>query len=248
MGTKQAWKALAVAVAGLSLAAAAAAGAGGNEGGGVLEGTTVSPFGFAIMEGSQLPTTRVGIVGFRFSLFSGANKVMYGLSLAVLANGNEGKGGDGDLAGLQLAGLVNDAEKAEFGAWQVCALANMVRGGGGNLVQLSGFYNLVQGPACGVQITGIMNEAGSTFDGVQLAGVCNIVQGDFCGVQLALVNVANATMSGIQVGVINYAETPKGIQLGAINAGGRNMSGLSLGAFNFNTDTSALWPLMRVEF
>ena len=200
------------------------------------------------MEGAQLPTSGVGIIGLRFSLFSGANEFMYGLSVAVLSNGSEGKGGDGDLAGLQIAGLVNDADGAEFGAWQIGALGNLVRAGGGNLVQLSGFYNQVDGPARGVQLTAGVNKAGSSFEGVQLAGFRNIVQGDFCGVQLALINEANSTMTGIQIGAINYAKVPNGIQIGVFNRGGANMTGLALGAFNFNTDTSALWPLLRVSF
>ncbi|MBR4188714.1 MAG: hypothetical protein IKQ55_02000 [Kiritimatiellae bacterium] len=207
-----------------------------------------SPFGFAITSDAQLPMFRTGVVGLRLSLFGAANEFMYGLSLAAAMNGKSAGSGDDDVAGIQLAGLLNDAEGAEFGVFQLAGLANRIRGGGGTVVQLAGFYNQVDGPANGLQLAGVANRAEGDFGGVQLAGVCNVAEKDFRGVQLAAINRVAGTLYGIQLGAFNYAKTVRGLQIGAFNGAGNDMGGLSLAVFNINTETQALWPLLRVGF
>lgn len=206
----------------------------------------ISPIGIAIDSGGQVPDFDTGIAGVRLALFGGANKCMYGLSVGVIANGKSRRGGDKDVGGLQIACMLNDADEAKFGVWQLAGFVNVVRGGGGGLMQLAGCCNLTEGPMYGCQVAGLFNAAESDFSGVQIAGVCNVAGGDFAGVQIAAVNVAKANMGGIQIGAINYAKTMRGIQIGAINVVSRDMTGISLGAFN--AKESELMPILRVHF
>ncbi len=206
---------------------------------------SLSPLGIAIDDTAQGPAYDVGIAGVRLALVGGANRYMYGLSLGVLTNGKGRKGGDGDLGGLQIAGLVNDVDGAKFGAWQIAGFANIVRGSG-SLIQLAGIFNQADGPMQGVQLAGLFNVAGGRFSGIQLSGVCNVGENDFSGLQIAAVNVVQATMSGIQIGAVNYAKTLHGIQIGAINVVADDMSGISLGAFN--AKSSDLLPILRIQF
>lgn len=206
----------------------------------------MSPFGIAIDDASQGPSSEVGIAGVRLALVGGANRYMYGLSLGVLTNGKGRRGGDGDLGGLQVAGLVNDIEGAKFGAWQIAGFCNLVRGGGGSLIQIAGIYNQTEGPVQGAQLAGLFNLAEGPFSGIQIAGVCNVCKSDFSGLQIAAVNASQATVSGIQIGAINYAKVLRGIQIGAINVIDEDMTGISIGAFNGKG--SNLLPILRIQF
>lgn len=240
MKMKNGWM-MAVVASAVLVAAVGAHAAAKDEGGGV------SPVGFAIAEGAQLPSYRTGVTGLRFAFFGGANRRMYGLSIGAFANGNARRGGDGDVGGLQIAGVLNDADAAEFGVWQIAGFGNIVRNGG-SLVQLAGIFNWTEGPSRGLQLAGVFNLAEGEFTGVQIAGLCNVSEQTFNGLQLAAINVAHARMEGLQIGAINYAHTLRGIQIGAFNVAGRDMSGMSLGAFNIIADNLALWPLLRVGF
>lgn len=243
MKTKNGWM-MAVAVASVLVAAigAHAAAVSGKD-----AGRGVSPIGFAITDGAQLPTYRTGVAGLRFALLAGANRRMYGLSIGVLTNGKGSRGGDGDVGGLQIAGVLNDADAAEFGVWQIAGFGNIMRDGG-SLVQLAGIYNWTKGPSCGLQLAGVFNRAEGDFTGVQIAGLLNEAEGTFSGLQVAVLNDAESRMEGLQIGVINYAYVLRGIQIGVFNVAGRDMSGLSLGAINMFSDNLALWPLLRVGF
>jgi hypothetical protein len=58
-----------------------------------------------------------------------------------------------------------------------------------------------------------LNEA--DFTGWQYCAV-NVTQSDCEGLQLGIVNYANS-MSGVQLGLVNYAANMKGIQIGLVN-------------------------------
>ncbi len=220
-------------------------------------GDGIVPFGCSYDDLDQQPGYDVGVAGVRLALGGAANRFMYGLSVGFfngkLPRGNSGiglekkpHGGDGDMAGLQVAVFSNDSDGARFGAWQVAGLSNFVRDGGGNLFQLAGVLNLAEGPMQGLQVAGVFNLASARFAGIQIAGICNVDGGDFSGLQIALVNVSRETVAGIQLGAVNYAKTMRGIQLGVVNVVGEDLKGISLGAFN--AKNSDLLPILRIHF
>lgn len=189
-----------------------------------------SPLGFSLgfdgMGGSRpdvigFPERDGAVYGFRLILFGGATDTMYGIAVAGLANGGDGSGigkdyAEGDIAGFEIAGLVNVATSSRFGAWQVSGLQNKLLKGG-DIVQMAAFYNEIGGEASGIQIAGIENKAKGDFTGLQIAGVFNRAQGTLSGVQIAAVNVANK-LRGVQIGAINCIDVDcVGVQIGAVN-------------------------------
>jgi hypothetical protein len=86
----------------------------------------------------------------------------------------------------------------------------------------------------GVQIAPHVNIAytGGVM-GVQLAGLSNISNGKMDGVQCALLYNQSKDVNGIQIGLINLADTVKGVQAGLINIS-RDMYGYPIGLFNYS--------------
>ena len=182
------------------------------------------------------PSYDCDVQGFRLGVFGAANARMRGLSLGVLANGfwnSDVEGGDGDVAGIQAAGVFNDADSARYGVLQAAGAVNILRKSG-SFLQAAGLYNGVYGDGDGIQLAGFGNKTFGAFRGVQVAGVFNAIHdgSDFCGVQIAAVNYAGGTMNGAQLGVFNDAETANGLQIGAINYVDKDLSGFQIGAIN----------------
>ena len=178
------------------------------------------------------------VYGFRLNFFGGANNTMYGLAVALFGNGgytrdSQKNFADGDIAGIEVACVQNVAETAHNGAWQLCALQNMLLDGG-DIVQIAGFFNEIRGDSTGMQLAGIENKISASFEGVQLAGVYNRVDGELNGVQMGFFNSAGS-LCGVQIGVVNYVE--------------RNFSGVQLGALNiFSGSKAEILPLLRAGF
>lgn len=100
------------------------------------------------------------------------------------------------------------------------------------IFELGGVYNINLDHVSGVQISGIMNYSRSSLRALQFAGIANVVRkGDITlqvsgianvsdrvrGLQLAgIVNVAKS-MSGVQIGLINYCDTCHGVPIGLFN-------------------------------
>lgn len=133
--------------------------------------------------------------------------------------------------GLQ-AGGVSNIVKGRFSGVQLAGLFNHVEQ---NLtgVQAAGIRNYEQDSVCGVQIAGLFNHAGPYVGGVQAAGLMNRVKGRTEGVQLAgLVNINQKEMDGLQASsLVNYTRRLKGVQIGLVNIADTS-SGLMIGLVN----------------
>lgn len=89
--------------------------------------------------------------------------------------------------------------------------------GNARYLQLAGVFNLVGGTMTGVQLAGINNRALDTVKGVQVAGFINKAEGQVSGVQIAALNNEAHQLKGLQIGLVNIADTSSGASIGLIN-------------------------------
>ena len=136
-----------------------------------------------------------------------------------------------DVNGMQASGLFNSTKGAHTGL-QAAGLFNMV-GKEVNGAQLSGISNYSQSQVKGLQITGILNIANQEMKGWQIAGLGNISGKSLQGNQLAgLGNISRGEIEGIQIaGLFNYAKKLRGLQVGIVNIADSS-GGTSLGILN----------------
>lgn len=133
---------------------------------------------------------------------------------------------------LQLAGLGNLVGGSVYG-FQAGGLVNSVldslRG-----FQAAGIVNDVRSNAEGFQAAGIFNHVRKDLNGIQVGGIGNLVSGNTRGVEIAGIgNVALKEMKGVQIGgIFNYAKNMKGLQIGLINVADTS-SGFSVGLINW---------------
>lgn len=134
--------------------------------------------------------------------------------------------------GVELGGIFN-ISKRDVDYLQVAGVYNLVGGAVGG-VQLAGANNTVLDSVKGIQVGGLYNHVKGNVRGVQIAGGLNLVKSDVTGFQIAgLGNKAEGTVRGIQVaGILNYSRNLKGVQVGLINIADTS-SGTSIGLFNF---------------
>ncbi|HQS04753.1 MAG TPA: hypothetical protein PLT16_03855, partial [Daejeonella sp.] len=133
---------------------------------------------------------------------------------------------------VQLAGLANLVGGSVRG-FQAGGLVNSVLD---SLVgfQAAGIVNDVRSGAEGWLAAGIFNHVRRDLNGWQVAGIGNLVSGNTRGVQTAGIgNVAAKQMKGIQIGgIFNYAKEMKGLQIGLVNVADTS-SGFSIGLINW---------------
>lgn len=155
-------------------------------------GAATTPFELSLF-GSPLSIPWCDDVsGFRLDLFAGSNRNVSGLDIGTLAN----------LVDERAAGL------------QLCGFYNRIGSGVGNL-QVAGLLNRCEEDYKGLQLTSVYNEVGGTLTGGSLA-VMNQAK-ETHGFQLGVCNTTD-TLVGMQIGLVNYAEaTDKGVQVGLIN-------------------------------
>lgn len=169
-------------------------------------------------------------------------KITNRVSLNILAGVSRG------VKGVEFGGLANvilkDVHGAQFaGATNV--VLGEVNGGqfasyfnysGKNLngAALAGICNVNLGELHGAQIAGAFNLNRRGGRGVQIAGYSNVTRGNFKGLQLStFANIATKNIEGSQISVgVNYAKKVKGIQLGLVNIAD-SVDGASIGFFNF---------------
>ncbi len=101
---------------------------------------------------------------------------------------------------------------------QVAGAVNIV-GGKVRGVQLAGLHNHVFDTVNALQMGGFSNTDKQNVAGVQIAGVYNRVAGDMDGVQMSdLVNITKGKTQGVQIaGLLNKTHHLNGIQIGLIN-------------------------------
>jgi hypothetical protein len=121
----------------------------------------------------------------------------------------------GTVKGLQVAGVHNLVFDSVNGV-QAAGVSNFTRGKL-NGVQLAGVYNHVTDSINGVQAAGVANFAKAKIKGWQIAGVANVSIKATDGVQLAGVFNYTKKLRGVQIGLINIADTSEGYSIGLIN-------------------------------
>lgn len=105
---------------------------------------------------------------------------------------------------------------------------------------------------------GVLNIA-DKLSGVQ-AGVVNIAISDLGGLQVGLINIADITIfadrhdkdyakvKGVQLGLINHAESIRGLQIGFVNSA-VSLKGVQIGALNINrSGPLKFMPLVNIGF
>jgi carboxypeptidase-like protein len=121
----------------------------------------------------------------------------------------------GKLQGFQVAGINNTVLDTTYG-FQGAGISNLVKGKFAGF-QASGIYNHVSDSVKGVQVAGVSNFAGRKLSGVQIAGVMNFSNKETNGVQIAGVCNYSKRLRGVQIGLINIADTSEGFSIGLIN-------------------------------
>jgi hypothetical protein len=115
---------------------------------------------------------------------------------------------------LQIAGLFNIVGGAVTGL-QVAGINNTVLDSV-NGVQLAGYYNHVMADMHGLQVSGGVNFTLKKTRGLQVAGTGNI-SGIVDGVQIAGLFNFTKKLHGVQIGLVNIADSSDGYSIGLIN-------------------------------
>jgi hypothetical protein len=136
----------------------------------------------------------------------------------------------GKFEGVQFAGLHNHVLDSMKGM-QASGISNVIRGSFEG-VQLGGIVNHINGKTVGMQAAGVVNVSEDSVRGVQLAGIFNYTK-EFRGFHAAGIgNIATGTVEGLQAaGIFNYAKKLKGVQVGVVNIADSS-DGYSIGLFN----------------
>jgi len=132
----------------------------------------------------------------------------------------------GKVKGVQLAGIQNTDLDSVSGV-QAAGISNVVRGSLSG-VQLAGIANVVTKDMKGVQGAGIVNVVWGKTGGVQLAGVVNKSRKAVDGVQISGIVNQTKDLKGVQIGLINLADTSSGFMFGLINIVRRGIHQLTL--------------------
>lgn len=103
--------------------------------------------------------------------------------------------------GVQFAGMSN-VTLSDLKGWQAGGFSNHVKQASG--VQTAGGFNFSQNMK-GVQIAGISNWNQFEYHGVQISGGWNYTK-RLKGIQIGVVNVADSVVSGVMIGVVNWAK------------------------------------------
>lgn len=187
------------------------------------------PFQVSLLPGlsSQGKLSGQVVNNISLNLLGGYTGGAEGMELGGLFNINRTR-----MRGFQAAGLFNIAGGPMAGV-QMAGVHNTVlnRATG---IQMAGVTNHVKDRLVGWQMAGVHNHATDTVTGAQIGGVSNFSKGNVRGAQLSgVANFANRTMSGLQAaGLFNYSKKLKGVQIGIINIADSS-SGYSIGFINF---------------
>lgn len=97
-------------------------------------------------------------------------------------------------------------------------------------IELGGVFNIDKKDVSSVQIAGVLNMAGGNVHGVQMAAIANVAKGNVNGAQVAVYsNTCNDTMRGVQISLFsNRAHRLEGVQIGLINVADTSL-GYSIG-------------------
>ena len=135
------------------------------------------------------------------------------------------------LRGEELGGVFNIDKKDVHGG-QVAGAVNLV-GGTVHGVQAAGIINYVIDSLKGLQMAGLANVVRGNVEGVQAAGYMNQCKDTMRGVQFSFFMNRAHRLEGLQIGLINKADTSSGYSIGLISIvrhGGVNRLSLSIDA------------------
>lgn len=174
---------------------------------------TVNNFSLNLLMGSS-----AGVQGMEMGgLFNKTYGATSGFQVAGLGNHNSGH-----MHGVQLSGIGNIT--TSFHGFQSGGLFNINKAASDDTghqqqgLQLAGIINISDNSMKGVQVAGLINQQADSLKGVQLAGVLNNTEHSVSGLQIAGIVNKTKSLSGVQFGLINIADTLKnGIQVGLIN-------------------------------
>lgn len=136
------------------------------------------------------------------------------------------------LSGVQGAGIYNHVWGKTIGV-QGSGVANMAKDTLEG-AQIAGTVNLANSHVKGTQIAGTANYARGNVEGTQISMFANFAGKNIDGVQItSSANIIGDTLKGTQVSVfVNYARVVKGLQIGIVNLADTS-AGVSIGLFNF---------------
>jgi hypothetical protein len=151
--------------------------------------------------------------------------------------------------GVQIAGLSNTVLDSLEGV-QAGGITNYVRRNFSG-VQMGGIYNHVGGSMKGWQAAGIVNFTNHKTTGVQTAGIANISSRQVNGMQVAGIFNYTRRLKGVQIGLINVADSSSGYSIGLINIVFKGYHKLSLSTNEvlnvnaaFKTGNSKLYSIL----
>lgn len=216
---------------------------------GKMNGQVVNNFSFNVLGGYSGGTNGFELGG----LFNIDKKDAQYFQLAGIFNTV-----GGNVTGLQVGGVSNTVLDTLNGM-QVGGVTNFVRTEFRGF-QLGGVYNHVGASLHGFQLGGVVNFTNHKTDGVQVAGVANISSREVNGLQIGGVFNYTRRLRGVQIGLINVADTSEGYSIGLINivfkgyhklslstnevigmnaavkSGNRNLYSIFLGGYNSKPD------------
>jgi len=142
-------------------------------------------------------------------------------------------GYSGGLKGIEMAGFAN-ALKGDMNGIQMAGFCNNTFGRA-NGMEIAGFWNFNRGKVNGLQLAGFVNVALDTVVGLQGSGFANVTVGDTHGVQASgFANITTGTQKGVQAsGFFNYARKLRGVQLGVVNVADTVEKGIPIGFLSF---------------
>ena len=173
---------------------------------GKMSGQVVNNFSLNVLGGYTAGTNGVEIGG----VFNIDKKEVKYFQAAGVFNVDGGK-----MKGFQVAGINNTVLDTSYG-FQAAGINNLVKGKFAGF-QIGGVYNHVADSVKGVQAAGVANFARRKLSGAQFAGVGNVSNKETDGVQIAGVFNYSKKLRGVQIGLINIADTSAGYSIGLIN-------------------------------
>ncbi len=175
---------------------------------GKLGSHVVNKFSFNILGGYTAGLQGVEIGG----IFNIVKENMSFLQIAGVFNMTGGY-----VEGVQISGVFNQSLDSVTGL-QLGGAMNLSSGSIEGM-QTSGAVNYTAGKTRGMQLTGAVNYSAESVKGMQLSGLANYSGGSVNGMQLTgAANITAADMKGVQLsGFLNYAKTIDGVQIGIIN-------------------------------
>lgn len=179
--------------------------------------------------------------GIRLGIIQSNNK-MNGVALSLISNS------DTYANALEIALLSNNTEK-DTNAFQLSLFGNFCTEGNFRGWQNAFAFNQIGGNATAIQLACVINIVEQDFSGLQLALYGNRVEsGTMRGIQLALVNKAETSACGLQIGAVNYAKKINGIQFGIYNKT-QELHGLQIGIINFTENgITPFMPILNAAF